>query len=188
MVMAGIYCKVDSTEGVWKAPANVALLGIGEPSVSITDLQQESLNVDAISGKSINAIRKFYGRGILPWGARTNAGNDGEWKYIPVRRLAIAIETDINLGLKPFVFKPNVHNTWVEIKTMIESYLSGLFRQGALMGNTLDQACQVRIGLGITMTDQDILDGNLKFDVLFAPLRPGRVYHSSFQAAGGAIG
>ena len=93
--MAGVYARVDGQRGVWKAPANVSLRGVSQPSVLLSSPDQEPLNVDATSGKSINAIRLFPGKGNLVWGARTLAGNDNEWRYIPVRRLYIFVEESV---------------------------------------------------------------------------------------------
>ena len=85
--VAGIYAKVDNARGVWKAPANESLNSVSGPVVQITAQEQENLNVDAVAGKSVNAIRTFTGRGsAVVWGARTLAGNDNEWRYISVRR------------------------------------------------------------------------------------------------------
>ena len=89
--IAGIYARVDRNRGVWKAPANVSLNSVVAPVEKITDRDQEGLNVDPTTGKSINAIRSFTGKGTLVWGARTLAGNDNEWRYTPVRRLYIFI-------------------------------------------------------------------------------------------------
>ena len=86
--VAGVYAYVDRTRGVWKAPANVSLSAVSEPAEQIDFFEQEDLNVDVTGGKSINAIRTFTGLGILVWGARTLAGNDNEWRYVPVRRFS----------------------------------------------------------------------------------------------------
>ena len=85
--IAGVYAATDRTRGVWKAPANVALESVVEPRSRIDTRTAESLNVDPVAGKSINTIRAFVERGTLVWGARTLAGNDNEWRYVPVRRL-----------------------------------------------------------------------------------------------------
>ncbi|MCI3939514.1 phage tail sheath family protein, partial [Chryseobacterium aahli] len=90
--MAGIYAKVDSTSGVFKAPANVGLNYVVAPTVKISHKDQENLNVDTTAGKSINAIRAFTGKGTLVWGARTLDGNSNEWRYISVRRFFNMVE------------------------------------------------------------------------------------------------
>lgn len=170
--MAGIYSRLDNATGVWTPPANVAPTGVSGPVVPLTNQQQEDLNVDATAGISVNAIRSFTGRGTLVWGARTNDGNSQDWRYVNVRRLFISMETDIAKALEAFVFKPNVHNTWVEVKTMIESYLRGLYNQGAFAGTTPEGSYQVLIGIGETMTDQDVLDGYMRVSIQVAPVRP----------------
>ncbi|MDG1333913.1 MAG: phage tail sheath C-terminal domain-containing protein [Crocinitomicaceae bacterium] len=170
--MAGIYSRLDNASGVWTPPANVSPIDVSGPLVPLTNKEQEGLNVDATSGKSINAIRSFTGQGTLVWGARTNDGNSMDWRYVNVRRLFIAMETDISMALEAFVFKPNVHNTWVEVKTMIESYLLGLFNDGAFAGTTPETSYQVMVGKGETMTDEDILNGYMRVSIQVAPVRP----------------
>ncbi|MFK7785745.1 MAG: phage tail sheath family protein [Crocinitomicaceae bacterium] len=179
--MAGIYARLDSATGVWTAPANVSPTGVTGPLVKITNEEQETMNVDAVAGKSINAIRSFTGKGTLVWGARTNDGNSMDWRYINVRRLFIALETDISMALEAYVFKPNVHNTWVEVKTMIESYLLGLFNQGAFAGTTPATSYQVLIGLGQTMTDEDVLNGYMRVSIQVAPVRPAEFIVLTFS-------
>ena len=93
--MAGTYARVDDSRGVWKAPANVGLSLVVNPQLLINNEEQGNLNVDSVSGKSINAIRQFTGRGNLVWGARTLAGNDNEWRYNNVRRLFLFAEESI---------------------------------------------------------------------------------------------
>jgi hypothetical protein len=170
--IAGVYANVDRERGVWKAPANVSILNIIKPSLFVTSEEQETLNVDATSGKSINAIRTFAGKGDLVWGARTLAGNDNEWRYVPVRRLFIYAEESIGKASEFVVFEPNDKNTWVRVKTLISSFLTGLWRDGALAGATPDEAFFVKVGLGETMTPQDILEGKLIVQVGMAAVRP----------------
>lgn len=169
--IAGVYCAMDRNRGVWKAPANVSLTALQKPTVKITAKNQELLNVDT-SGKSINAIRTFTGKGHLVYGARTLDGNSSEWRYVPVRRLYINVEESIKKASQFAVFEPNDANTWTKLKAMIENFLSGLWRQGALAGSTPDQAYFVNVGLGSTMTPQDILEGNLIIEVGMAAVRP----------------
>ena len=170
--MAGIYARVDRNRGVWKAPANVSVLGITEPSVLVTAEEQDGLNVDATSGKSINAIRTFAGKGTLVWGARTLAGNDNEWRYVPVRRLYNFVEESTKKATEFVVFEPNDANTWMRLKTMIENFLSKLWRDGALAGATTEDAYFVNVGLGQTMTALDILEGRLNVEIGLAAVRP----------------
>ncbi len=170
--IAGIYAKTDRDRGVWKAPANVSLASVIAPTVKITNDEQNNLNVDVDGGKSINAIRSFTGKGTLVWGARTLAGNDNEWRYISVRRLFNLIEESIQKATSFVVFESNNAITWLKVRTLIETYLEGLWRQGALAGASQEQAFFVSVGLGQTMTPQDILEGRMIINIGVAAVRP----------------
>jgi phage tail sheath protein FI len=170
--MAGIYAATDASRGVWTAPASVGITSAIGVTLDISDVAQSNLNMDATSGKSINAIRFFPGKGVMPWGARTLDGNSNEWRYISVRRTLIMIEQSLQLATQAYVFEPNTENTWVTIASMANSFLDNLWRQGALVGAKPEEAFSVSIGLGRTMTAQDILDGSLRLMVLVAVLRP----------------
>lgn len=170
--IAAVMCVVDRTRGVWKAPANVALLGVTSPTDRLSDAQNASLNVDSATGKSINAIRAFNGKGTLVWGARTMDGNDNEWRYIPVRRLFNMMEESISQALEAYVFSPNDYHTWSHVKTTIENFLLDLWKQGALAGAKPEQAYRVRVGLDQTMTSLDVLEGRLIVEVAVAAVRP----------------
>jgi len=170
--VAGVYAAVDRDRGVWKAPANVGLAATVGPVSGMTDAEQEALNVDVTAGKSINAIRAFAGRGTLIWGARTLAGNDNEWRYVSVRRLFITIEESTRKASAFAVFEPNDATTWLKVRSMIESYLYGLWERGALAGSKPDQAYYVNIGLGSTMTPQDVLEGRMVVQIGIAAVRP----------------
>jgi phage tail sheath protein FI len=178
--MAGVFARVDSDRGVWKAPANVSLNYVSEPVYKINNADQESWNVDS-TGKTVNAIRLFKGKGNIVWGARTLAGNDNEWRYVPVRRLFITMEESIKKATEFVVFEPNDKNTWERVRTMIESYLSGLWRQGALAGAKPADAFFVNVGLGQTMTAQDILEGKLIVEVGVAAVRPAEFIILNFS-------
>ncbi len=169
--VAGVYAAVDSTRGVWKAPANVSLNFVKEVMVKIDDLDQQDMNVTS-TGKSINAIRFFTGKGTLVWGARTLAGNDNEWRYISVRRFYNMVEESVKKASSVFVFEPNDANTWVKVRTMIENFLILQWRAGALMGAKPDEAFFVRVGLGQTMTALDILEGRMIVEIGMAVVRP----------------
>lgn len=170
--MAGIYAKVDRERGVWKAPANVGVTSVIGPTLKITHADQEDLNVDPTAGKSINAIRVFAGKGTLVWGARTLAGNDNEWRYVNVRRLFNMIEESTQKATSFAVFEGNDATTWLKVKGMIESFLYGLWEQGALAGPTPESAYFVNVGLGTTMTTQDILEGRMIVEIGVAAVRP----------------
>lgn len=169
--IAGIICATDRTKGVWQAPANVSLAGVKSLSEDLTDDDQAKMNVVS-NGKSINAIRKFTGKGLLVWGARTLDGNSNEWKYIPVRRLFNYIEESVQKSTSWAVFQPNDANTWVKIQCQIENFLTNLWRDGALAGSTPDKAFYVKVGLNETMTSDDILNGNLIVEIGLAAVRP----------------
>jgi len=170
--IAGVYASVDRDRGVWKAPANVALNSVIEPVTKITVAEQDKLNVHADGGKSINAIRSFTGKGIIVWGARTLAGNDNEWRYVSVRRLFNLIEDSASKATFFAVFEPNDATTWLKVQSMIDSYLYSLWQQGALAGSTAKAAYFVKVGLGSTMTTQDILEGRMIIEIGVAAVRP----------------
>jgi len=170
--VAGIYASVDRDRGVWKAPANVSLSAVIGPVLKITQDDQENLNVDPTAGKSINAIRAFTGKGTLVWGARTLAGNDNEWRYVNVRRLFNMIEESTQKATAFAVFEANDATTWLKVKAMIESFLYGLWEQGALAGPTPEAAYFVNVGLGKTMTNQDVLEGRMIVEIGVAAVRP----------------
>ena len=169
--MAGIYAAVDSTRGVWKAPANVSVNLVKKPTVHLENVEQDGLNVSD-TGKSINAIRFFTGRGVLVWGARTMDGNSNEWRYISVRRFFNMVEESVMKATQRFVFEPNDAGTWVKVKAMIENFLILQWRAGALMGAKAEQAFFVKIGLGETMTEDDVLNGRMIVEIGMAVVRP----------------
>ncbi|MFK7771540.1 MAG: phage tail sheath family protein [Saprospiraceae bacterium] len=170
--VAGIYARVDSTRGVWKAPANVGVSAIVKPLVQISDEDQTNYNVDPNSGRSVNAIRSFTGKGTLIWGARTLAGNDNEWRYVSSRRFFNMAEESIKKATAQFVFEPNDANTWVKVRAMIENFLTLQWRAGALAGAKPEQAFFVRVGLGLTMTPIDVLEGRMIVEIGMAVVRP----------------
>jgi phage tail sheath protein FI len=170
--IAGVYASVDGSRGVWKSPANVSLNTVIEPVVDIDDNMQGNLNIDPIAGKSVNAIRAFTGMGTYVWGARTLTGNDDNFRYISVRRFYIMVEESVKLAAFQFVFEPNDAKTWTRIRAMIENYLTNLWRQGALAGPKPEASFWVKVGLGQTMTFQDVLDGKMIVEIGMAPVRP----------------
>jgi len=170
--LAGIYTMVDAASGVWQAPANVSLAAVTDTTLNITEEMQADLNVDALTGKSINAIRLFPGLGALVWGARTLDGNSDDWKYVNVRRTIIMLEQSVKLAARAYVFQPNTASTWLMLETMIEAFLTRLWQQGALAGASAAQAFSVAVGLGKTMTPDDILEGILRVTVKVAVSHP----------------
>lgn len=170
--IAGVYAAVDGNRGVWKAPANVSLNTVAGVTVAIDSEDQEDLNVDVNAGKSINALRFFTGKGVMVWGARTLAGNDNEWRYVPVRRFFNMVEESVRKSTSWAVFEPNDANLWVKVKGMIENYLVQKWREGALAGAKPEHAFFVSVGLGKTMSAQDILEGRLIVEIGMAVVRP----------------
>ncbi len=170
--MVGIYARVDASRGVWKAPANVGVNSVIKPTILLTDQDQSRLNVDTLGGKSVNVIRAFRGRGIIVWGARTVAGNDNEWRYVPVRRFFNMVEESAKNASAQFVFEPNSRNTWTRVRSMIENFLTLQWRAGALMGTTTEEAYYVRVGLNETMDEFDIFEGRMIVEIGMAVVRP----------------
>lgn len=178
--MAGIYTLTDHTKEVWKAPANTGLANVISTSVNISYAEQEDLNVP-LDGKAINAIRYFTGEGIKVWGARTLDGNSLDWRYINVRRTMIMLEESIKNAAKAFVFDPNVANTWVIVRSTISNFLNGIWKRGGLAGAVPEDAFSVHIGLGDTMTPDDILEGIMRITVLVAISRPAEYIEITFM-------
>lgn len=170
--IAGIYARVDGERGVWKAPANVSVNAVVRPTIEFSKSMLDSLNVDPVAGKSINAIRTFVGKGTMVWGARTLAGNDNEWRYVSVRRFFLFAEESVRKATEQFTFEPNDANTWVQVQAMIENFLTVQWRAGALQGVKPEHAFYVRVGLGSTMTPLDILEGRMIVKIGMAVVRP----------------
>ena len=179
--MAGVYTVNDNENGVWHAPANTSIVGAAHLPIRLTDSQQADLNVDAVSGKSVNAIRFFNGQGILIWGARTLDGNSQDWRYVSVRRTMTFLEQSVQLAARPYVFEPNTANTWAAIKSEISSFLTDIWKEGGLQGSKASDAFQVDCGLGSTMTSEDILNGFLKVTVRVAVVRPAEFIVITFE-------
>ena len=178
--IAGIYSRVDNSEGVWKAPANVGVNGVVSPTVNLTNDEQEDLNVP-LNGKAVNAIRYFVGDGIKVWGARTLDGNSLDWRYVNVRRTMIMLEESIKQASKAYVFDANTSSTWLTMKNMIGNFLNGIWKRGGLAGTTPEDAYEVHVGLGDTMTPEDILEGILRVTVKVALIRPAEFIELTFQ-------
>lgn len=179
--IAGLITAIDNSEGVWKAPANASILGAVSLPIKLSDTQQAPLNMDAVSGKSINAIRFFNGLGILVWGARTLDGNSLDWKYLSVRRTLIFLEQSCKLACQAYVFEPNVKNTWEAVKSMIGSFLNTIWKEGGLQGATPADAFTVQCGLGETMTGDDILNGFMNVSIGVAVTHPAEFIVLTFQ-------
>lgn len=169
--VAGVYVSTDKSRGVWKAPANVKLNGVRGLTVEVDNLAQETLNVHS-SGKSINAIRFFTGKGFMVWGARTLDGNSHEWKYVNQRRFSDMVKVSVASTVEKFQNEPNNAQTWSTLKSLIESFLMKQWRAGALQGQHFRQAAFVRIGLGETMDERDLTEGKLRINIGLSEMRP----------------
>lgn len=178
--MAGVYTQVDNTRAVWHAPANVSLSLVASTAVPLTDAAQEDLNVHP-QGLSINAIRNFTGQGVLVWGARTLDSNNPDRRYINIQRTRIMLAESCRLAVQAYVFEPNASNTWVTIRSLLDNYLTSVWQRGGLAGASPREAFSVQVGLGDTMTQQDILDGRLRVTVLVALTRPAEFIEITFE-------
>lgn len=181
--LAGVYGRVDATEGVWKAPAGTeAVLQGAEIAVQISDAQNGQLNP-----LGINALRSFPVFGNLSWGARTLAGADqisSQWKYIPVRRLLDFIELSLQQSLKWTVFQPNDEGLWANIRVSVGSFLAGLYSQGAFAGASASSAYFVHCD-STTTTQTDIDQGIVNIVVGVAPVQPAEFVILQIQQIAG---
>ena len=169
--IAGVFARTDSTRGVWTAPSGPAavLKQVDSLATNISDTENEVLNSIAI-----NTLRNFPAEGNLIWGARTLEGADklaSDWKYIPVRRMALFLERSISDGVKWATFEPNNQSLWDQIRLDINAFLLALFRQGAFQGATAKDAFFVKCNQETT-TQDDINRGIVNIVVGFAPLKP----------------
>lgn len=178
--IAGVYARTDFTRGVFKAPAGTSILSAVKPMIAVTDDDQQDLNVP-LDGKAVNAIRTVPGYGVMVWGARTLNGNSQDTRYVNVRRTLIMLEQSIKAAAQAFMFEPNTATTWVSVESMISNFLTNQWKAGALFGATPAQAFSVGVGLGVTMTADDILDGYLNVLVKVAVVRPAEFIVLTFQ-------
>lgn len=178
--MAGIYTMVDHSRGVWKAPANVSISRVDKPTMIISDSCQENLNMP-MNGKAINALRAFPGDGLKVWGARTMDGNSQDWRYVNVRRTMNFLEISIKNAARIYVSESNEANTWIKMKGMIENFLNSVWKRGGLAGAIPEEAFEVHVGLGDTMTADDIQEGIMRIKVLVAISRPAEFIEITFQ-------
>lgn len=179
--MAGVYTRVDDSRGVWKAPANVGVMDVVKPVISIARAEQDLLNINTDTGKSVNAILNMPGYGTVVMGARTLDGNNNEWKYINVRRFFSVVEESIKKSTNWVVFEPNTAQTWVKVQAMIENYLFLKWRDGALAGAKPEQAYFVNVGLGTTMNSVDVLEGRMIVQIGMAVARPAEFIILQFE-------
>jgi len=184
--VAGIFSRTDARRGVWKAPAGLdaALLGVPELSVPLTDPENGELNP-----LGINCLRAMPAAGRVIWGSRTLKGDDrlaSEWKYIPVRRLALYIEESLYRGTQWVVFEPNDEPLWSQIRLNVGAFMHSLFRKGAFQGTTSKEAYFVKCDKETT-TQNDIDRGIVNILVGFAPLKPAEFVVIKIQQIAGQI-
>ena len=165
--IAGLYARIDAKRGVWKAPAGTeaSLSGAVGLGIDLTDIEQGNLN-----RINVNCIRRFPAAGIVSWGART-VTSDPEYKYVPVRRMAIMLRVSIYNGIQWAVFEPNDEELWSQLRLNIGSFMMTLFRQGAFQGSSPSQAFFVKCD-SETTTQDDINLGIVNVLIGFAPLKP----------------
>lgn len=166
---AGLFAKTDRERGVWKAPANVALAGGLTPSQRFSESVHGDYNVNA---KPLNLFRTFAGGSSLLWGARTLSSDPGHWRYVPVRRLFDTVERDISRAMEGMMFEPNSQPTWEKVRAAAYNYLYSLWQQGALLGTKPEQAFFINIGLGVTMTQDQIKKGELIVEIGLNAVKP----------------
>ncbi len=167
---AGVWARTDGSRGVWKAPAGVeaSVRGVAGLEYVVEDGDQDQLNPEGV-----NCLRKMPGYGYVVWGTRTlSTRANPEWRYVPVRRTALYIESSISNGIQWAVFEPNDHRLWSSLRANIGAFMDGMFRAGAFQGQKASDAYFVRCGLGDTMTQDDIDRGQVVAIVAFAPLKP----------------
>ncbi|MDY0048645.1 MAG: phage tail sheath C-terminal domain-containing protein [Thauera propionica] len=184
--VAGIIARTDGQRGVWKAPAGLAasFSGVQGFTYTMTDAQNGVLNP-----VGLNCLRSFPVTGHLLWGARTLAGADAlasEWKYLPVRRLALYIEESLFRGTQWVVFEPNDSPLWAQIRLNIGAFMQDLFRQGAFQGSSPRDAYFVKCDAETT-TQNDIDRGVVNILVGFAPLKPAEFVVIKIQQMAGQI-
>ena len=184
--VAGVFARTDSERGVWKAPAGLGatLVGVPQLTVPLTDAENGMINP-----LGINALRTLPAAGRVVWGSRTLQGDDrlaSEWKYVPVRRLALYIEESLYRGTQWVVFEPNDEPLWAQIRLNVGAFMQNLFRQGAFQGRTPQEAYFVKADAEST-TQNDINLGIVNIVVGFAPLKPAEFVIIKIQQMAGQI-
>ena len=183
--VAGLMARTDGSRGVWKAPAGI---GAGLRSVSGLEVELTDAENGVLNKKGVNCIRVFP-NGIVNWGGRTLDGDDdfgSEWKYIPVRRLALMIEESLFRGTKWVVFEGNDEPLWAQIRMNLGAYMNSLFLQGAFQGSSPKEAYYVKCDKETT-TQNDINQGIVNIEVGFAPLKPAEFVVIKIQQMSGEL-
>jgi len=184
--VAGVIARTDSERGIWKAPAGLdaALRGVSGLTVRLTDGENGNINP-----QGVNALRTFPTAGHVVWGARTLRGADqlaSEWKYLPVRRLALFIEESLYRGTQWVVFEPNDEPLWSQIRLNVGAFMQNLFRQGAFQGSSPRDAYFVKCD-SETTTQNDVDLGIVNVHVGFAPLKPAEFVVIQIQQITGQV-
>jgi Bacteriophage tail sheath protein len=184
--LAGLYARTDADRGVWKAPAGIdaRLRGVQALEYVLTDDENGVLNPLAV-----NCLRNFRATGNVCWGARTLVGSNqlaSEWKYVPVRRLALFLEESLYRGTQWVVFEPNDESLWAQIRLNVGAFMQGLFRQGAFQGTSAREAYLVKCDRETT-TQDDVNRGIVNIVVGFAPLKPAEFVILKIQQLAGQI-
>jgi uncharacterized protein len=184
--LAGVAARIDGTRGVWKAPAGLeaTVLGVRGVEHRISDAENGLINPQAI-----NAIRQFP-NGIVIWGSRTLAGYDNsgqdDYKYVPVRRLALFLEESLYRGLQFAVFEPNDEPLWAQIRLAAGAFMNNLFRRGAFQGQKASDAYFVKCDAETT-TQNDINFGIVNVIIGFAPLKPAEFVIITIRQLAGQV-
>jgi uncharacterized protein len=183
--IAGVISRIDLTSGIWKAPAgtNALINGITGISLSLSDT-----DIGDLARLGCNILRTFPGAGHVIWGARTLAGvhdSDVEWKYIPVRRLALYLEESLYRGLKWVAFEPDNEALWAQIRLKVQAFMNDLFRAGGFQGSRPQDAFFVKCD-NETTTQEDISNSRVNVIVGFAPLKPAEFVVVKIQLAAAA--
>ncbi len=170
-ILAGLFSRTDAQRGVWKAPAGLeaSLRGVRSLSYRLIDAEVGQLNP-----LGINCLQVRPAAGPVAWGARTLMGDDrlaSEWKYIPVRRIALMIEESLYRGTQFAVFEPNDKPLWQQLRLAAGTFMNNLFRRGAFQGSSPDEAYFVKCD-DETTTQADIDSGIVNLEVGFSPLKP----------------
>jgi phage tail sheath protein FI len=169
--MAGLYARTDTERGVWKAPAGTSATVLGASGISLPVNDREN---GVLNPLGLNVIRNLDVYGTVAWGARTLRGDDrltDEYKYIPIRRLALYLEETLFRNTQWVVFEPNDEPLWSQIRLNLGNFMHSLFSQGAFQGRTPREAYFVKCDKETTTpNDQDL--GRVNIVVGFAPLKP----------------
>ncbi|MBS0426968.1 MAG: phage tail sheath family protein [Proteobacteria bacterium] len=163
--VAGLYARSDLNRGVHQAPANLAVQGVVRAEQPVSAHEQDQLNP-----RGINCFREFIGRGLVLWGGRT-LSSDPQWRYVSLRRYADALEASLDAGLRWVAFEPQGEALWTQVRTSVDEFLRGQWREGALQGSRASEAWYVRCGPGSTLTADDVAQGRVVCEIGVALLQ-----------------